>query len=202
MSTDSMRIESELPPQDFRLPLSLHDDPRVIKAGNEAVGLWLRCHAHAVQHSTDGFIDKSIVALYGNDALAETLVKTGLWRRVRGGWRDAEFTERDSKETRERKTKLKSERQNRWREGRRRRPVDASTPRLPLPTPLPPSPLRGEGAGARAYAREAPPVENPGVGDTPPHGCPHGTPGGQSACAFCRRGVHERPGSGYQLENE
>ena len=84
----------------FRLDDSFHSHPKVIAAGNEAVGLFVRCGTYAAEHTTDGIIAEEIAELYGASAtgsrrnpgtgkpetLAETLVRTGLWHRVRRGW--------------------------------------------------------------------------------------------------------------------
>lgn len=70
----------------FRLDDSFHSHPKVIAAGNEAIGLYVRCGTHAAEHLTDGFVGRETVALYGSDDLAATLVGTKLWHRARGGW--------------------------------------------------------------------------------------------------------------------
>jgi hypothetical protein len=105
----------------FRVDDSFHCHPKVMAAGNEAIGLYVRCGSYAAQHLTDGFIPENIADLYGaqsvrvctctrrmaggtqdaddgrcarcggGETLAETLVKTRLWRRVRGGWKMPDF---------------------------------------------------------------------------------------------------------------
>jgi hypothetical protein len=89
----------------FRMDDKFHGHPKVIAAGNEAIGLWARCGTYAAEHSTDGFISEEIAVLYGAcdtgsrrnpgtgkpETLAETLVRTRLWRRVRGGWKMPDF---------------------------------------------------------------------------------------------------------------
>ena len=75
----------------FRLDDSFHSHPKVIAAGNEAVGLYVRCGSYAAQHLTDGFIPDEIALLYGSRELAEVLVATKLWRRARGGWRMRDY---------------------------------------------------------------------------------------------------------------
>ena len=85
----------------FRVDDTLDTHPKAVAAGNEALGLWVRCGAYAARHLTDGFIPENIAILYGaaeirsrgdaappgTETLAETLVRTKLWRRARGGWR-------------------------------------------------------------------------------------------------------------------
>jgi hypothetical protein len=95
----------------FKLDDSFHSHPKVIAAGNEAVGLYVRCGTYAAEHLTDGLVGKDIVALYGDENLAAVLVRTRLWHRARGGWTihdyldynpSAEQVERERKEARER----------------------------------------------------------------------------------------------------
>ena len=89
----------------FCLDDTFHSHPKVIAAGNEAIGLFSRCGTYAAQHLTDGFIPEEIAVLYGAsdtgsrrnpgngkpETLAETLVRTKLWRRARGGWRMPDY---------------------------------------------------------------------------------------------------------------
>lgn len=70
----------------FRLDDSFDTHPKVLMAGNEAVGLYIRCGTYAARNLTDGFVGQEIVLLYGSDSLAATLVRVGLWHRARGGW--------------------------------------------------------------------------------------------------------------------
>jgi hypothetical protein len=103
----------------FRLDDSFHSHPKVIAAGNEAIGLYVRCGTHAAQHLTDGFVGRNIVTLYGGDDLAAVLVSTKLWHRARGGWTihdyldynpSREQVERERKEARERMRRRRSSR--------------------------------------------------------------------------------------------
>jgi len=70
----------------FRLDDSFDTHPKVLMAGNEAVGLYIRCGTYAARNLTDGFVGEEIVLLYGSDSLAATLVRVGLWHRARKGW--------------------------------------------------------------------------------------------------------------------
>jgi hypothetical protein len=137
----------------FRLDDSFDSHPKVIAAGNEAVGLYVRCGTYCARHLTDGFIPEHVAFLYGTPELAETLVRTKLWRRVRGGWRMPDYLEYNpSAKTVDKERAAKTERQRRWREAHGRRPVDASTgasrdaSKDGAPTPSPPRP-EGSGAG-------------------------------------------------------
>ena len=75
----------------FKVDDGFHCHPKVLRAGNEAVGLYVRCGSYAAQQLTDGFIPEHIALLYGSETLAETLVRAGLWRRTRGGWRMPDY---------------------------------------------------------------------------------------------------------------
>lgn len=54
-------------------------DPKLVKAGNPAVGLWLRCGAYAARHLTDGMIPGEVARLYGTATQIKKLVVVGLW---------------------------------------------------------------------------------------------------------------------------
>lgn len=100
----------------FRLDDSFHSHPKVLAAGNEATGLYVRCGTYAAQHLTDGFIPEQVALQYGTPALVETLVATKLWRRARGGWRMPDYLDYNpSREAVERERKAAAERQRRHR---------------------------------------------------------------------------------------
>src|SRR5258708_24848920 len=100
----------------FRLDDSFHSHPKVIAAGNEAIGLYVRCGTHAAEHLTDGFVGKDVVLLYGSRALADALVRTGLWHRARNGWTIHDYLDYNpSREDVERERKQAAERQRRRR---------------------------------------------------------------------------------------
>jgi hypothetical protein len=126
----------------FRLDDSFHSHPKVIAAGNEAVGLFVRCGTYAAEHTTDGIIAEEIAELYGASAtgsrrnpgtgkpetLAETLVRTGLWHRVRRGWTIHDYLDYNpSRAAVEKERKDAAERQ------RRRRGLDRGfTSKVPV----------------------------------------------------------------------
>lgn len=64
--------------------LALHH--KVVAAGNDAMGLWVRAGSWCGQHLTDGFIPEHVVKLLGTRRQADKLVTSGLWRVVDGGW--------------------------------------------------------------------------------------------------------------------
>jgi hypothetical protein len=63
----------------FRIDDKAHSHPKLIKAGNAAIGLWLRCGAYAAQHLTDGIVPGVVAELYGSKPQAAKLIKAGLW---------------------------------------------------------------------------------------------------------------------------
>ena len=116
----------------FRLDDSFHSHPKVIAAGNEAIGLYVRCGTYAAQHLTDGFVPEQVALQYGTPALAATLVNTKLWRRTRGGWRMPDYLDYNpSKQAVDKERKAAAERQRRRREAmasRRDPPRDSHDP--------------------------------------------------------------------------
>ncbi|MFD9282763.1 hypothetical protein ACFWD7_36815 [Streptomyces mirabilis] len=56
-----------------------HSHPKMIAAGNAALGLWLRCGAYAAQHLTDGIVPGVIAKMYGSKPQIAKLVAAGLW---------------------------------------------------------------------------------------------------------------------------
>ncbi|MFF3190519.1 hypothetical protein [Streptomyces misionensis] len=54
--------------------------PKIVAAGNAALGLWLRCGAYAAQHLTDGIVPGVVVKMCkGSPAQVRRLVEAGLW---------------------------------------------------------------------------------------------------------------------------
>jgi hypothetical protein len=151
----------------FRLDDSFHSHPKVIAAGNEAVGLYVRCGTYAAQHSTDGFIPEQVALLYGTQKLADTLVRAKLWRRVRGGWRMPDYLDYNpSKEAVDKERKAAAERQKRRREGMLSRRDSAVTNAVSPPAPSRPVPGLNGSAGNQSADRNARARENPDLIDS------------------------------------
>jgi hypothetical protein len=71
--------------------LAMH--PKVMQAGNAAMGLWVRAGSWSAQNLTDGHIPVALLAsLGGKRAHADALVKAGLWEVEPNGWRFHEWT--------------------------------------------------------------------------------------------------------------
>lgn len=102
--------------------LALH--PKVIEAGNAAIGLWVRAGSYSAQQLTDGYVSRRALTMLGTRSQAAALVAAGLWDAVPGGWQFHDWT--DYQPTRadvERDRAATKERQARWRENRKRNAV-------------------------------------------------------------------------------
>lgn len=116
----------------FRLDDSFHSHPKVIAAGNEAIGLFIRCGTYAAQNLTDGAVRRDIAVLYGaethpwgadgsrgTETLGDILVKVGLWHRTRAGWRIHDYLDYNfSREQVLKERKAAAERQRKWKQAR------------------------------------------------------------------------------------
>jgi hypothetical protein len=72
----------------FKVDDQLAFHPKVITAGNAAMGLWVRAGAWASDKLTDGYVPGELVgALGGKKADADRLVAAGLWERDGDGYR-------------------------------------------------------------------------------------------------------------------
>lgn len=71
----------------FRVDDNLSDHPKVLTAGNAAMGLWVRAGAWSMKHLTDGYVPGAVVALLGTAKEAQSLVTSGLWLVADGGYR-------------------------------------------------------------------------------------------------------------------
>ena len=67
-----------------RLCDTFHSDPRVLAAGDEAVGFWARSYSYCAAYLTDGHFTRAMARSLAHpgrklDPLAAKLVKAGLW---------------------------------------------------------------------------------------------------------------------------
>lgn len=64
----------------FRIDDGFADHPKVIRAGNAAVGLWVRCGAYSSRYLTEGHVAPELVNTYaGNRREVDRLIDTRLW---------------------------------------------------------------------------------------------------------------------------
>ncbi|MBC9714055.1 mucin-2 [Streptomyces sp. TRM66268-LWL] len=63
----------------FKVDDTAHAHPKLLKAGNAALGLWVRAGAYAAQHLTEGVVPGVVAQLYGTAPQARKLLAAGLW---------------------------------------------------------------------------------------------------------------------------
>lgn len=152
----------------FKIDDGFHCHPKVFAAGTPAIGLYVRCGSWAAQQVTDGIVPKHVAKMYGTPRMIKALVDAGLWHQKghdcescpeldANSYAIHQYLERNpSRVDTELARKAKTERQQRWREGKKKGQVnegdgpnvdgdvDASTGRhgdaAPHPTPPVPSP--------------------------------------------------------------
>jgi hypothetical protein len=128
----------------FLLDDDWDNDPRVVRAGTAAFGLYSRCGMWVARHLTDGFVPAEQAASYGTREWAAKLVDVGLWTTVEGGYQMPDYqTLNPSAEKVRKRREQYADRQKRWREKQTRssRISNAS------PNPSPSPPLKGKGVG-------------------------------------------------------
>jgi hypothetical protein len=110
--------------------LALHT--KVLRAGNEAIGMWVRAGSWSAQQLTDGHIPREIVAILGGDKVAARLVAVGLWHETEGGYDFHEWSERQpSRQKVERERAAAQERKAKWKERREERTRNAVPDAVP-----------------------------------------------------------------------
>lgn len=106
----------------FKVDDTLFTHPKVTKAGNRAIGLWVRAGSWSMSLLTDGFVPKHMIPTLGaSTADARKLVDAGLWATARqdgeDGYRFHQWLERQpSREQVEADRAAARERQQRARE--------------------------------------------------------------------------------------
>jgi hypothetical protein len=128
--------------------MSFH--PKVLAAGNEAIGMWTRCGALAKKHTTGGFVTLETVDAVGNRKLASRLVSAGLWVAVDGGFQYHDWKQQagndDADKEKERAALSRhrnAERQREWRDRNAGRNGVSNAPVTGGPSPSP-SPITGD----------------------------------------------------------
>lgn len=127
----------------FKIDDGFHCHPKVFAAGTPAVGLYVRCGSWAAQQVTDGVVPKHVAKMYGTTRMIKALIDAGLWHQRGHGCHSCTDADADSyvihqyleknpsRTETDAARKAKSERQQRWREGKRAdsegADVDAST---------------------------------------------------------------------------
>jgi hypothetical protein len=102
---------------------------KAIKAGNTALGLWVRAGSWCAHQLTDGQVPSEVLPLLGGSVEdAEALVSAGFWQQIEGGyqfygWHDYQPTKADVEEERAKAR----ERQKEWRKNKRNAVSNAVT---------------------------------------------------------------------------
>jgi hypothetical protein len=110
----------------FRLEDSFYANPKVMEAGNAAVGLWVRCSTWSAAQLTDGHIPAHIVTSFGARREADALTTARLWVPCDGefviaDWLDYQPSALEVKERRKRDAERKRKgRETQARTGRNR----------------------------------------------------------------------------------
>lgn len=100
----------------FKVDDNLATHPKVLRAGNAAMGLWVRAGSWCGQHLTDGFVAAEALTMIGSLEQAETLVEVGLWDEVEGGYQFHQWEERQpSKASTEQRREAERQRKAEWR---------------------------------------------------------------------------------------
>lgn len=63
----------------FKIDDSAYSHPKFIRAGNAALGLWLRCGAYSAQHLLEGGIPGVVAKDFGTPAQIKKLIAARLW---------------------------------------------------------------------------------------------------------------------------
>ncbi len=89
----------------------------VIRAGNAAFGVYVRCGIWVARNLTDGIVPAELAAAYGSPEYTRKLVDAGLWEAVDGGYRVVDYLTLNptGEKVRERR-KAEADRKARWRE--------------------------------------------------------------------------------------
>jgi hypothetical protein len=150
----------------FRVDDTFHSHPKSTACSLAALGLWAAAGSWSGSHLTDGFVPEHQVPLLarGQSELAAELVRAGLWKRARGGYRFHDWLDRNPSAE-----EVKSVRQKRAEAGRagglasgktrskRQANASANASRgLEPPSRPDPPPSKGRGSGGRGDLRVVP----------------------------------------------
>lgn len=110
----------------FRVDDNLAFHPKAMRAGNSAMGLWVRAGSWASQQLTDGYVPDDIARAIGSKADVERLLRSGLWLPSEDGFEFHEFAERNpTRDEVQQRRKATAERIRRWRDKRDGKDGDA-----------------------------------------------------------------------------
>lgn len=121
----------------FRVDDQFHNHPTVLKAGNAAVGLWVRCGAYSANYLLDGFVPIDVALAYGSRREIDRLIDAGLWRHVAPGGLLMPWAEQYSADQVRTQRVATAERQRKWKEVHGKRNGVTDDPPSPSPSPSP-----------------------------------------------------------------
>lgn len=78
----------------FKVDDTLAFHTKTVKAGNAAMGLWVRAGSWSMQTLSDGFIPQEIADSLGTAPQAQKLVNAGLWDQLPTGFAFHEWEQR------------------------------------------------------------------------------------------------------------
>ena len=109
----------------FKVTDNFYDHPKVMKAGNSAIGLWIRCCTYSANKEEDGRIPMEIAHTYGTRRDIDRLSATGMWMVLDDEYYVPNFLKYNpSHEQLEAKRADEAKRQQRSRQSRRDRQRD------------------------------------------------------------------------------
>lgn len=79
----------------FRVDDNLPLHPKVVEAGNAAMGLWVRAGAWSAANLTDGFVPTRVALRLGSRSLCQKLVDAGLFEKTKNGWNFHDWCEKN-----------------------------------------------------------------------------------------------------------
>ena len=98
----------------FKVDDRFHQHPKALKAGNAALGLWIRCGTYCAQYETDGLIPRKVVHDFGTKRERDRLINATLLVPVDGGYQMPDFLDYNpSHQDLEQKRKIDRERKRR-----------------------------------------------------------------------------------------
>ena len=75
----------------FKVDDTLAFHMKTVKAGNAAMGMWVRAGSWSMQTLSDGYVPDEIASQLGTTQQAARLVDVGLWDKVPGGFSVHDF---------------------------------------------------------------------------------------------------------------
>jgi hypothetical protein len=102
----------------FRVDDQFPMHPKVVDAGNAAIGLWVRCGAWSSANDADGYVPRKVALSFGTRQEIDQLVASHMWVPSRAGYQLPDFLQfNPSGEQNKARKAQAAERQRRFRGG-------------------------------------------------------------------------------------